>query len=354
MHDTPRIRIDWTHVGRRATGIERITRELFAPEMLAPLPVTTFTASKSKFGVLIAQSILLPWQALTRRRDIFVFPGFPPSPVFPLLAPRRSVLYVHDLFLLTRRDDLNTAGKYYLAPQFALAVRSLPHFFVNSEQTEANLRKFCAPDATIVKYRPAIRNVFELAPGDRLERPASASAAVRCVAIGTIEPRKNLRAAANICAALSSRLGKPVELHLVGRAGWGGDADWLAGQPHVILHGPVSDERVREIVDASDFLLCTSHDEGLGLPLLEVQFAGLPVVAPDQPIFHEVLGKSGLFVRPADAAGAAVQIADWIAGDGWRRQWGQASLANVTRWNDVAGKDRENVVRFLAALLERR
>ena len=62
------------------------------------------------------------------------------------------------------------------------------------------------------------------------------------------------------------------------------------------------------MLQGADLFICTSHDEGLGLPLLEAQYGGLPVVAPDAAIFHEVLGVSGIFVDPADPVAAATTI----------------------------------------------
>ncbi len=37
--------LDLTHLGRRASGLERITEELFSDEPLRPLPVEGFGAS---------------------------------------------------------------------------------------------------------------------------------------------------------------------------------------------------------------------------------------------------------------------------------------------------------------------
>ena len=58
---------------------------------------------------------------------------------------------------------------------------------------------------------------------------------------------------------------------------------------------------MKRVLEAADVYLCTSHDEGLGLPLLEAQFAGLPIVAPDKPVFREVLAGSGTFIDPGTA-----------------------------------------------------
>ena len=91
----------------------------------------------------------------------------------------------------------------------------------------------------------------------------------------------------------------------------------------------------------------TSHDEGLGLPLLEAQYAGLPVVAPDRPVFREVLGASGLLVEPTQAEAAAAAIAASLT-PGWRARSCAAAAVNLTRWNNAAKADRDTVVAMLS------
>lgn len=349
--DGVRLQIDHTHLGRRATGIERITRELFSAAALSPLPSDCIEATAGRFGIAMAQNTTMPLRAMQRSNDVFVFSGFPPSPFFSLLRRDRTVMYVHDMFLLTRRSELNSAARYYFSPLFRLAVRNLKYFLVNSEYTGSTLREFCRPEATVMPCRPTVRNVFDLQVGDRAERNVAPSS-LKAVAIGTIEPRKNLRAAAQICAALAGRLGIPVQLNVVGRAGWGDDSAWLSQQPNVTLHGALADEDVRTIVESSDFLICTSRDEGLGLPLLEVQHAGLPVLAPDQPVFREVLGNSGLLIDTAKAADAANAAAAIFAKEDWRAASTAKATANVARWNDLARHDQTNVFQFLDRLLK--
>lgn len=347
------LRIDHTHMRRRATGIERITRELFSPSVLSPLPVETVEAPGGRFGVVLAQNVTLPISALRHGRDVFVFPGFPPSPYLSLACRDRTVVYVHDVFLLTRRADLNLAGRLYFAPLFSLAVRSLKYFLVNSEYTASTLRPFCRGDAEIRLCRPTVRNVFGLGVGDRAARRVVPSS-LTVTAIGTIEPRKNFRAAAEICKALAGRLGIPVQLQIIGREGWGPDAAWLSQQPHVTLRGALPDQEVRTVLEASDAFICTSRDEGLGLPLLEAQYAGLPVIAPDMPVFREVLGQSGLLVDIEDAAAAAAAILSLYAASDWRARYAQSAIANVARWNALARDDHAKMLGFFEGLLMQR
>jgi glycosyltransferase involved in cell wall biosynthesis len=106
-----------------------------------------------------------------------------------------------------------------------------------------------------------------------------------------------------------------------------------------------------DILESADVYLCTSHDEGLGLPLLEAQYAGLPVVAPDKAVFREALGTSGTFIDTDDPGAAAQAIAALIASHGWRHRASDAAAANVARWNeDAAGDAAAACRRFMVPL----
>ena len=99
--------------------------------------------------------------------------------------------------------------------------------------------------------------------------------------------------------------------------------------------------------------MCTSHDEGLCLPLLEAQFGGLQIVAPDQPVFREVLGRSGLFMDPGDPDASARTIAACLSTPDWRRRAATEAASNIARWNDAAATDRNQAIGFLDRLLRK-
>jgi glycosyltransferase involved in cell wall biosynthesis len=101
-------------------------------------------------------------------------------------------------------------------------------------------------------------------------------------------------------------------------------------------------------MNSADVYICTSHDEGLGLPLLEAQYAGLAVVAPDQTVFREVLGASATFIDPADAALSAAAISNLVTTPGWRAAWANAATCNLARWNALAASDLADVRRIFA------
>ncbi|WP_457104800.1 glycosyltransferase [Methylobacterium sp. P5_C11] len=338
-----RIYLDQTHLRAHVTGIERITLDLFAPDRLAPHEVRPVTAG-SLPGMVAAQHLGLPARALADREALFLFPGFPPGPLCAVAATR-CLLYVHDTFLLTRPEDLSLRSRLYMSPSFALALRWCPNLFVNSRTTGAAVRALCATRARVALLRPPVRDAFGLAdlPGPAAYIPGEP---LRLLAIGTIEPRKNYPAALALTAALI-RSGIRAELHLVGRVGWGHHAFLAAPPPFLHRHGYRTDAELRTLAGSCHLMVSTSKAEGLGLPLLEVQHGGLPVVAPDDPVFREVLGTSGLLIRPEDPEVAARTVATWV-GDGGLTRAAAVSRANVATWNGAAAADGRRFRRFLA------
>lgn len=344
----PRLLVDHSHLGRTVTGIERITQELFSGDALAPLSLEP-VAGGSTARMMLVQQVTLPARLIADRKALVLCSGFPPSIPLVAVGGARVVPYIHDCFLLTRPQDLNWRARAYMVPAFRHAVEQLPWFLVNSETTAGELRAFCRADAEISLYRPRVRDVFgvasitsrrTLAPGGRLD----------LLALGTIEPRKNLVAAAQIVGELRTRHGYDARLNLVGRVGWGGAERQLAGLPGVVQHGYLDVEGVRAALAGAHALISTSFDEGLGLPLLEAQHAGLPVIAPDAPVFREALAGSGLHIDPADPVAAAAAIAAYLAADGRFDHAAAASRANVARWNAAAEADRMALIDRLRAL----
>lgn len=342
-----RLYIDQTHVRGAVTGIERVALDLFTPKRLEPHEVRA-VRSTGILGMIAAQQIGLPLRGYTDRSALFVFPGFPPAPLSLTLGDR-CIVYVHDTFLLTRPEDLSWKSRLYMTPSFRLAMRFGRRFLVNSRTTADALRAHCAPGALVALLRPAVRDVFGLRHS---AGPATYTVGqpLRLLAIGTIEPRKNYAASIALVAALNAA-GIPAELHIVGRVGWGRHAYIAAPPPFLTLHGYVDDAGLRRLVERCHLLLSTSKAEGLGLPLLEVQHGGMPIVAPGEPVFTEVLGESACFVAPQDAGAAAEGLVAWIRAGGLARA-PSASRDNVDRWNALAQIDAARFQDFLAIGVE--
>jgi glycosyltransferase involved in cell wall biosynthesis len=124
-------------------------------------------------------------------------------------------------------------------------------------------------------------------------------------------------------------------------AGDGPERSWLEKfirehhlQAQVRLLGVVSNDRVRQLMQASDVFFLPSKMEGISLALFEAMACGLPVVAARVGGQSElVTSDCGFLLDPSDESTEAAQyatiLADLIKSPDQRRQMGEAGRARI-------------------------
>ncbi|MRR15268.1 MAG: glycosyltransferase family 1 protein [Deltaproteobacteria bacterium] len=127
--------------------------------------------------------------------------------------------------------------------------------------------------------------------------------------VGTLEPRKNLRAILQAFALLDAQR-EDVDLVIVGNIGWKTkDAiNLLETHRHrrrIHLAGYVDDARLSFIYQKAFCLLYPSLYEGFGFPILEAMNHGVPVITSNVSSMPEVAGDAALLVDPRDEEGLA-------------------------------------------------
>ena len=130
------------------------------------------------------------------------------------------------------------------------------------------------------------------------------------LAVGTLEPRKNLVTTIAAVEALA-RDGLDIPLVVAGGQGWRDQElrSRIAGSPaRVIPVGRVSDEELVALYSSASCLVFPSLYEGFGLPVLEAMACGVPVIAADTTSTPEVVGDAGVLVSPLDTDGIAAAI----------------------------------------------
>lgn len=134
------------------------------------------------------------------------------------------------------------------------------------------------------------------------------------LALGTIEPRKNLGLLLDAWDLLASDLAaiQPT-LCLVGRRGWESpeffarlEREKATGK--VREYNDLSDGAVATLMQGARALLMPSRAEGFGLPVAEALGRGVPVIAAPLVAYHEFSGDHPIFLAPDDAARWALAI----------------------------------------------
>ena len=136
------------------------------------------------------------------------------------------------------------------------------------------------------------------------------------LAVGRLNPRKNLVSLARAFARAKSEGGLPHRLVIAGKEDFeaakiisairdidGGD---------IVLTGFVPDEDLPALYSGAEMLVYPSHFEGVGLPVLEAMATGIPVITSDASSLPEILGDAGIAVDPGNEdalAGAMVRLA---------------------------------------------
>jgi len=94
----------------------------------------------------------------------------------------------------------------------------------------------------------------------------------------------------------------------------------------------LSDEELVLMFQSSKLLVMASESEGFGVPILEAQFLGIPVVCSDIPVFREVAGKGAYFVPLNSRNQLKSTIIDVLTGENKPSDVVQLGLRNLQRF----------------------
>ncbi|MGE5327825.1 MAG: glycosyltransferase family 4 protein [Thiobacillus sp.] len=107
----------------------------------------------------------------------------------------------------------------------------------------------------------------------------------------------------------------------------------------VVFHNGVSDEKYINMLNEAYCLASASKEEGFGLPIIEAQILGTPVVCSDMTIFHEVAGDGALYFDYNDPKEYAKQI-EKLSDEKFRKELVKKGIANADKftWKNSAAK----------------
>lgn len=158
------------------------------------------------------------------------------------------------------------------------------------------------------------------------------------IAVGTLEPRKNLQLALRAFRALPRPLRSRFPLVLIGMKGWKTGAleeevAPLVRAGEVRQLGYVPREDLAVLTAGATALVYPSIYEGFGLPPLEAMACAVPVIVSDVSSLPEVVGDSALKVGPDDVDGLQLALRELLEAPALRGRLADAGLARSARFS---------------------
>jgi len=155
----------------------------------------------------------------------------------------------------------------------------------------------CVPNAIDVTNGVTLTEVDR----QRKRRELGISSRQYLLSVGSLEPRKNLRALLTAWRRIAPELPDDIDLVVVGAKGASqvfSDAKLGEIPPRVCLTGYVAQEQLPALYSGAMALIYPSLYEGFGLPPLEAMACGTPVVTSGTTSLPEVVGDSAVLVDP--------------------------------------------------------
>ncbi len=260
-----------------------------------------------------------------------------------LLMPLRSiptVLTVHDLIYQLFPAYHKRLNYWYLNAAMPLFVQRADALIAISESSKRDLmRIYHVPEEKITV-------IHEAASPDFRSAPAKCMAEIRArynlperylLAVGTIEPRKNLIRLVDALRLLR-RKDRSLSLVVVGHTGWLYQdflqhLEKLEDPQSVLLSGYVPDADLPAVISGAVAYVLASFYEGFGLPVLEAMACGTPVICSNTSSMPELGGDAARYFDPYDTQSMVAAIAAVLDDGHLRAEMTERGLVQAARFS---------------------
>ncbi len=120
--------------------------------------------------------------------------------------------------------------------------------------------------------------------------------------VGNFNPRKNLERIINAFDQMKLKYGVEHKLVIVGEKGWKFSQEKalesISASEDICFINYVENKDLPVIYSMADLFVFTTLYEGFGIPLIESQKCGTPVLASNTSCFEEVAGRGAIYVDP--------------------------------------------------------
>lgn len=247
------------------------------------------------FRLLLLLGIAPSVEWLTGEENIqdVIFPNFSAWPIKTKGA--RIYPYVHDTSYLDTPEYSSSRLQRFLHWTVGRSIKLATRVLVNSESTKrAVIKHYSIPGDRVDVIYPGAPN--QMKPVD-VDVPKE-----YILFVGTLEPRKNVANLIRAYGQLPQALRQQYPLLLVGKKGWlDNEIEELisAGAERGVRTLGYVDESTRQALYAGATVFAyPSLYEGFGMPIIEAQMHGVPVITTRSSSLPEAGGDAALYSKP--------------------------------------------------------
>lgn len=253
-----------------------------------------------RFWTQLALSIEILWRA----PDVL----FVPAHTVPLIHPRRTVVTIHGLEYEFCPEGYSLWERIYMHYSIKFSCQAASTVICVSENTKRDVMKL---------YQVTEKKIAVISEGYEQTGSMKQESGIKnenkkpyLLFIGRLETRKNIVRIIEAFEILKEKYRIPHELILAGKPGYGYERICAKIQDsrfknHIKEVGYVTEEEKWDLLKNADVFLFPTLYEGFGIPVLEAQSVGVPVVTSATSSLPEVAGAGGVLVDPTSVESIA-------------------------------------------------
>lgn len=234
---------------------------------------------------------------------------------------RKTLLTIHDVQSIIKGNKIEQFIKKWL--WFKIPILIVRKVSVISHFTEKELTSLIpkAKSKISVVSNPVTIQYAPLASVEQFRNRGSK----KILHIGT-KPNKNLE------GVLSAVNGLPIELTIVGRMSE--SQIQLAQELHINFKNSCNlpYAEILKLYSDSDVVTFPSFYEGFGMPIIEANAVGVPIIVGDIPVLHEVAKDAAYFVDPNSIASIREAILSLLENNVLREKLIKLGKENIKRF----------------------
>jgi glycosyltransferase involved in cell wall biosynthesis len=260
---------------------------------------------------------------------------FIPVHVLPLIHPNNSVVTLHGLEYEYYPEMYPQRHLRYLRWSTKYALKNARKIIAVSENTKKDLVELYDgnPEKIEVVYHGV--GVSVRSPTPKFFRSWTPHKQPYILFVGRLETKKNVQGLIKAFNLLKRKYQVPHKLVLVGPRGYGYEDSigHLLDKSDIIEKGYLLEQEKWSLLKNADLFVFPSFYEGFGMPILEAQAVGCPVVATNVSSIPEVAGKGAMLVEPKNIEQIAEVMYKIISDDQLKKDLIARGYQNVERFS---------------------